>query len=196
MSVPLLQLAAHLLDEPESLFLNPAYPVSHKRLHDNPLSMISSEVASLGHTDIAETSNAYEFTVDVPGIAKEHIDITIKDKVLTIVGHRKRPLSNEGSEETSSEVSQDKKVENDSSPKDESVSASEGDKSSSSTCGKRKVRYLRSEIVYGDFTRSFTLPKDVDEEDLTARLENGVLHVRLGKKQAKKDDGIRRIRLE
>lgn len=93
--------------------------------------------------------------------------------------------------------SHDTRIEKSRGKNDESAAPSSGGEKPSSCVGnKRKVRYLRSEIAYGDFTRSFTLPKDVDEEALNARLENGVLQVRLGKKQAKKDDGVRRIRLE
>ena len=40
---------------------------------------------------------------------------------------------------------------------------------------------IRSEIVYGSFKRGFTLPKEVDVENITASNENGVLKLTLPK---------------
>jgi HSP20 family protein len=40
----------------------------------------------------------------------------------------------------------------------------------------------RSERVYGAFKRSFTLPDEVDAENIVARTENGVLRITLPKK--------------
>ncbi len=39
--------------------------------------------------------------------------------------------------------------------------------------------YVRREFQYNGFSRSFTLPKDVDDEHISARCENGVLHLHL-----------------
>ncbi len=39
----------------------------------------------------------------------------------------------------------------------------------------------RIETFYGTFSRSFTLPTDVDEEKISARSENGILKVHLPK---------------
>lgn len=40
------------------------------------------------------------------------------------------------------------------------------------------------ERSYGTFTRSFTLPETVDEEGIEAKLDGGVLTVRLPKREA------------
>jgi HSP20 family protein len=39
----------------------------------------------------------------------------------------------------------------------------------------------RVESFYGSFSRTFTLPTDVDKEKITAKSENGVLKVHLPK---------------
>jgi len=44
--------------------------------------------------------------------------------------------------------------------------------------------YRRVERQYGSFTRSFTLPETVDTENITADLKEGVLALRLPKKDA------------
>jgi HSP20 family protein len=57
--------------------------------------------------------------------------------------------------------------------------------------GERKVEkeetegtYRRVERQYGSFTRSFTLPETVDTENISADLNDGVLALRLPKKEA------------
>jgi HSP20 family protein len=57
--------------------------------------------------------------------------------------------------------------------------------------GERKVEkeeaegeYTRIERRYGSFSRSFTLPETVDADNITADLKEGVLALRLPKKEA------------
>jgi HSP20 family protein len=57
--------------------------------------------------------------------------------------------------------------------------------------GERKVEkeeiedtYRRVERQYGSFTRSFTLPETVDTENISADLKEGVLALKLPKKEA------------
>lgn len=45
-----------------------------------------------------------------------------------------------------------------------------------------KNKYL-SEIRYGSYTRSFTLPEQVDEKKIEAKLENGVLTLKVPKNE-------------
>jgi len=47
-----------------------------------------------------------------------------------------------------------------------------------------KSDYKRVERSYGTFTRSFTLPETVDDEHIEAKLNEGVLTVRLPKREA------------
>ena len=48
----------------------------------------------------------------------------------------------------------------------------------------------RIESFYGTFSRSFTLPSDVDEEHISARSENGILKVHLPKTEMSKPKSI------
>ena len=48
-------------------------------------------------------------------------------------------------------------------------------------------RYTRREFSYQSFQRSFELPKDVvDQENINARYENGLLHLSIPKKEEAK----------
>lgn len=40
--------------------------------------------------DITETGDAFEIQVDLPGVHKDHVEITLEDSTLTIAGHRER----------------------------------------------------------------------------------------------------------
>jgi HSP20 family protein len=50
---------------------------------------------------------------------------------------------------------------------------------------------LRSEIGYGKFNRSFELPEDIDAEKIEARLEKGLLVVRVPKAETAKPRSIK-----
>jgi HSP20 family protein len=45
----------------------------------------------------------------------------------------------------------------------------------------KKEHYLRREFSYGDYEQSYSLPEDVDQEHISAKVDNGVLEVELPK---------------
>ena len=47
-------------------------------------------------------------------------------------------------------------------------------------------RYRHIERVSGNYQRRFTLPENVDSEQLTAKMKDGVLHIVIGKKEIEK----------
>lgn len=49
-----------------------------------------------------------------------------------------------------------------------------------------KKDYLRRERYQGSFTRSFTLPSEVKDEDIKAKFKDGVLKVRVPKSEVRK----------
>ena len=55
--------------------------------------------------------------------------------------------------------------------------------------------YTRNEFFYGSFTRSFTLPKTIDLEKITADYENGILKVMLPKKEEAKLEVKKEIKI-
>ena len=64
--------------------------------------------------------------------------------------------------------------------------------------GERKIEkevnqenYLRVERAYGSFTRSFTLPNTVNAEGIRADYRNGVLTVRMSKREESKPKQIK-----
>jgi len=45
-----------------------------------------------------------------------------------------------------------------------------------------KNEYFRNERIFGKFSRSFTLPKDIDPDSTGAVFEDGILKISIGKK--------------
>ena len=46
-------------------------------------------------------------------------------------------------------------------------------------------QFFRNEIICGDFSRSFSLPEDINTENVDASFENGVLKITIGKQEVK-----------
>jgi HSP20 family protein len=55
--------------------------------------------------------------------------------------------------------------------------------------------YTRKEFYYGSFSRSFTLPKSIDLENIRADYENGVLKVVMPKKEEAKLESKKEIKI-
>lgn len=53
-----------------------------------------------------------------------------------------------------------------------------------------KAGYVHREISYGEFSRSFTLPDSVDSDQVDAGYENGILEIKLTKKEEVKPKQI------
>lgn len=89
---------------------------------------------SIMKTDIKESENDYEISIDLPGYKKEDVQAELKDGYLVITAKKESTVEDTGSKE-----------------------------------------YIRRERFYGTCSRSFYVGKDVQQEDISARFENGVL---------------------
>ena len=89
--------------------------------------------------DVKETTDAYVFVADMPGIRREDLDIQLAGNRLTISGRRE----------------------------------------SEATGGEGQI--YSQERSFGTFTRSFTLPEEVESGKVAAELRDGVLHLMVPK---------------
>ena len=90
--------------------------------------------------DIIEDANNYYLNLELPGIAKEDVKISVnEERVLTIKGEKK---------------------------------PSEGRDNNS---------FLRTERVFGSFSRTFIVPDNLDLEKISAKFADGVLELSLPK---------------
>lgn len=90
--------------------------------------------------DVKESSDAYQFKADLPGILEADLEISLESNRLTVAGKRETEAVNEGE------------------------------------------RWHLSERSHGNFSRTFTLPEDVDSEKVVAELRNGVLTLMVPKR--------------
>ena len=105
------------------------------------------------NVNLYETSAAYHVCVDLSGVEKDKIDITVQDHRLTLRGTRPVPqcLATKAAEET---------------PAGEQV----------------RLRIHLMEIDHGAFAREVELPHDVIREGIAAKYVDGMLWIELPKK--------------
>jgi len=124
------------------------------------LDEIQDEKNSTFKNDFSPTVNtregefAYHIEVDLPGIKKEDVAITIEDNTLLVSGERK----------VRAEIK-------------------EGD-------------YYKVESSFGTFSRSFSLPNEIDIENIHAESENGVLEVIIPKLKTVAVDKVKKIEIK
>ena len=113
--------------------------------------------------DIREDEDNIFVEADLPGFRKEDVQVTLENGMLTITAERR---------EGEGDSAQDQ-------------GSSEGRKRGEREDG-RKANYLLQERRYQRFVRSFTLPSNVEEQDVEAKLDNGVLFITLKKRDEAK----------
>lgn len=106
--------------------------------------------------DISETKDAYTIEMDLPGKSEKDINIEFDRGVLTISSAKVKELnSTNDSEKKASEKNEKLPV----------------------------TKWLLKERCSSKFTRSFTLPEDIDAEKIAASFKNGVLNVIIPRKE-------------
>ncbi len=107
----------------------------------NPL--YGHHASNLMKTDVRETEQGYEIDVDLPGMKKEDIQLTLENGILNISAGK--------------ELNKEEKDE-------------------------KTGRVIRQERYSGKMSRSFFVGDNVTENDITAKMENGVLSLMVPKK--------------
>ena len=105
--------------------------------------------------DVSESDAGYVVTLDVPGVTREDVKVSIDGRRVSIVA-----------EARSAEVAAD-------APVDAAVEAP-----------KNTDRVILRERAFASFARSFTLQSEIDQSSSQAKLDNGVLTLTLTKRHA------------
>jgi HSP20 family protein len=103
------------------------------------------ESLRLPRTNIEELEKSFVFTLEMPGLSKKDIEVSLEADKLTVRGER----------------------------------------TAEKTDGGDGKKILRREIRTESFERSFSLGNEVDQENIKARMEDGVLTITLAKKAEK-----------
>ena len=57
----------------------------------------------------------------------------------------------------------------------------------------KEMKYTRKEYTYSSFSRSFTLPEEINRERIEAKYENGILKLSLPRKEETKKFSAKQI---
>ncbi|OUM59366.1 hypothetical protein PIROE2DRAFT_29606, partial [Piromyces sp. E2] len=118
--------------------------------------------------NLSEDEKNYYIHADLPGMNKDQVKMEITDdRTFTISGERESIFdsdkNNEQKEESKKEEQEENKKEN------------------------KEKKFHMVECSYGKFSRSFSIPEDVNLEDIQAKMENGVLEVTFKKMEPPKN---------
>jgi HSP20 family protein len=103
--------------------------------------------------DVAESDTAYVVTLDVPGVSRADVKVSIDGRSVSIVAEAR----------TEAPVAAD--------------AAAEG-----TEAAKQPERVILRERAVASFARSFTLQSEIDQASSQAKLDNGVLTLTLAKR--------------
>lgn len=148
--------------------------------------------------DVRELKDSYELHGELPGIEQKDMDIEFSDPhTLVIKGRVERsyesgtPSQGRITGEVADQKSHKATVEDDKEGEG-AVTKSAGNKEVSKQEGQKKdqATYWVSERSVGEFHRSFSFPSRVDQDNVKAKLNNGVLTITVPKAAAPKSKKI------
>jgi HSP20 family protein len=108
--------------------------------------------------DVSESDRGYVVTLDVPGVTREDVKVSIDGRRVSIVAEARTAQASE----------------------DVAADAATTD----AAAPKNTDRVILRERAFASFARSFTLQSEIDQSASQARLENGVLTLTLTKRSA------------
>lgn len=114
--------------------------------------------------DVKELENAYVLEMELPGLDEKDIEISLKDNILSISSIQEA-VKTENSEAKDS--------------KKDLVKSEAEEQNLVSVDAKWLIRERRS----FSFTRRFNLPKDIDENAVSAQFKNGLLTITVNRKE-------------
>lgn len=127
--------------------------------------------------NIIENETGYFFLVELPGLNKKHVNITLQEGILEILGEKtfKNKEEKEEKKKKEKKEAKDKKDEKKDKHKEKRDKKKEKYKDV-------KGAFLRREFRSPSFYRSFQLPEEISSEGIDASFKNGVLRLRVPKK--------------
>jgi HSP20 family protein len=146
------------------------------------------------NVDIHEDEKNIYFEVELPGLKREDVKISVnEDKYLIVKGEKRseRKWGDEGNSQENSSENKDGKSKNskekDQSKMEESAAIQSRNGGSVMRAERQPLRIERS---YGSFTRTFTLPENADADNISASFVHGVLEITVPKKEPAKPKQI------
>lgn len=124
------------------------------------------DMAAVMKTDISQTEGEYRFSMELPGFSKDDVQLEVKDGYL-IVSAEMSSQSEEAPQASAEEGAASQEQPEAADKKEEAPEAAE--------------TWVRRERFFGSCRRSFYLGEDIDEENISAKFENGLLSISVPK---------------
>jgi len=122
--------------------------------------------------DVTETDKEIEITVEMPGLERKDVEITLENDVLTIRGEKVEREEGNGSQRQGAGQKQARKEDKAEGQRQDQTAEQAGEKNKS---------YHVSERSYGVFLRVLQLPPGIDPASVQATMSNGVLRIKIPK---------------
>jgi len=140
--------------------------------------------------DVKETAQVYELHGELPGIEQKDVEIEFTDQqILTVRGHTERsytkgtpPAGFLEEPKMTGAITEGGDTHKDTASSGTAIAETDAQKKSDDSC-----RYWVSERRVGEFSRSFSFPARVDQDQVKASMKNGILSILVPK--AKKTEG-------
>jgi len=139
-------------------------------------------------TDLAENDDSYVVSMDLPGVKKEELNVSVHNGVLTVSGTRRHKF-----EEKKDEKKDEKKVDEKEEKNEKEEKKEDENKEAASAEEKPKHKVIRMESYYGSFERSISVPVGTTTDDVKAKFEDGVLTITIAKH---KQDPVKKIEIQ
>jgi HSP20 family protein len=135
--------------------------------------------------DVTETDSEIEITVEMPGLQRKDVDISLEDDVLTIRGEKVERFEGNGAPQAQQGEGQQAQQGSGGQRKGQAESQQQGaagqqkGEVQAPPAGDRNKSYHVSERSYGVFLRVLQLPPGIDPNSIEASMSNGVLRIRI-----------------
>lgn len=121
--------------------------------------------------NIIESEDLYNIMVELPGLDKKHVNISLQEGILEVHGEKDLEHKEKKDEKKDKDKKEKKDEKKDKEKKKEKYT-------------KIKGNYLRREIRSNNFYSCFHLPDDIFTEEIDASFKNGILNLRIPKRTA------------
>ncbi|MHA2037277.1 MAG: Hsp20/alpha crystallin family protein [Promethearchaeota archaeon] len=136
-------------------------------------------------TNIIENEKGYFFLVELPGLDKRHVNITLQEDKLEILGEKTLKYKEEKDEKKKKEKKEDKEKDKKDEKKDKHKEKKDKKKEKDKDI---KGEFLRREYRSASYYRSFILPEEINSDDIEASYKNGILRLKIPKKTVESTD--------
>jgi len=156
-------------------------------------------------TDLAENEHSYVVSMDLPGVKKDELNVTVHNGVLTVSGTRRHKFESYDDDDENEKGEKESKPEEKPAPApaaaaaaaaaaaDDKKEEAKKEEPKKEEVKKPKHKVIRMESYCGSFERSISVPAGTTTDDVQAKFEDGVLTITIAKHPK---EGVKKIEIQ